>query len=206
MDQEPRRSSKTFLIVLLILVPALLFLAWSQASLNLSFIHPSNAPETISLLVLSAIIFLAFVIFALILGRILLKLYVERSQAQLGSRFKTKMVMAFLALSLVPVCFLFAFSYGLLNRSIDKWFFIPFDIIRGDSSEIVNELQHLAERRAMDRTDHLTADSALRTAMAKGDAAMIQQLLARQLSTLELKSAICFVTRQAHSQLADQRF
>ena len=192
MEQEPRHSSNIFLTVLLILVPALLFLAWSQASLNLSFIHPSNAQETIFLLVLSAIIFLAFVIFALILGRILLKLYVERSQAQLGSRFKTKMVVAFLGLSLVPVCFLFAFSYGLLNRSIDKWFFIPFDIVRGDSSEIVNEIQHLAERRALDRTGHLTADDRLRAAMAKGDAGMIQHLLTQQVSDLELKSAMCF--------------
>src|SRR2546423_11445103 len=115
MNQTPPRSRRTFLIVLLILVSTLLFLAWSQASLNLSFIHPSTAQQTIFLLVLSAIIFLAFVIFTLILGRILLKLYFEGKQAQLGSRFKTKMVVAFLALSLVPVCFLFAFSYGLLN-------------------------------------------------------------------------------------------
>ena len=192
MDQEPRRSSKTFLIVLLFLVPTLLFLAWSQASLNLSFIRPSSAPETISLVVLSAFIFLAFVIFALILGRILLKLYVERRQAQLGSRFKTKMVVAFLALSLVPVCFLFAFSYGLLNRSIDKWFFIPFDIVSGDSTEIVNELQHLAERRALDRTGHLTADRGLRHSMAKGDTAVIRRLLTEQVSNLGLKSALCF--------------
>src|SRR5579863_5940748 len=192
MEQEPQRSSKTFLIVLLILVPTLLFMAWSQASLNLNFIHPSSAPETISLLVLSAIIFLAFVIFALILGRILLKLYVERRQAQLGSRFKTKMVVAFLTLSLLPVCFLFAFSYGLLNRSIDKWFFIPFDIVRGDSTEIVNEVQHLAERRALDRTGHLIADSGLRAAMAKSDTAVIQRLLTQQVSNLELKSAMCF--------------
>jgi predicted permease len=86
MDQTPQRPRNTFLIVLLVLVPALLFLAWSQASLDLNFIHPSSNQEAIFLLVLSAIIFLAFVIFALILGRILLKLYVDRRQGQLGAR------------------------------------------------------------------------------------------------------------------------
>src|SRR2546422_4255293 len=135
MESNPHRPRKTLLIFLLGVVVALFFLAWSQASLNLSFIRPQSAAETIALLAVSALIFLAFVIFALILLRILLKLYVERRQAQLGSRFKTKMVAAFLGLSLVPVCFLFAFAYGLLNRSIDKWFGIPFDVVRKRSEE-----------------------------------------------------------------------
>ncbi len=192
MGQDPRHSRKILLIVLLILVPALFFLAWSQASFNLSFIHPSSAQETIFLLFLSALIFLAFVIFTLILGRILLKLYVERRQGQLGSRFRTKMVVAFLGLSLVPVCFLFAFSYGLLNRSIDKWFYIPFDIVRGDATAIVNELQQLAEHRAVDRTGHLTADDDLRKAMARGDSRAVEKILTQQVSVLDLRSAMCF--------------
>src|SRR3989449_7385569 len=135
MDEQQRRNRKRILIFLLVLVPALMFVAWSQASLNLSFLQPASANVTILLLALSYLVILALVIFGLILARILLKLYVERRQQQLGSRFKTKMVVAFLALSLVPVCFLFAFSYGLLNRSIDKWFGIPFDVVRKRSEE-----------------------------------------------------------------------
>jgi len=110
MGENPNDRRKIALIFLLVLVPALFFLGWSQASLNLSFLHPSNPGETLLLLALSAVIFLAFVIFALILLRILLKLYVERRQQLLGARFKTTMVVAFLGLSLVPVCFLFAFA------------------------------------------------------------------------------------------------
>jgi len=91
MNPDPDRRRKIFLIVLLILVPVLAFLGWSQASLNLGFIRPSNSEETILLLVLSTFIFLAFIIFTLILLRILLKLYFERQQEHLGSRFKTKM-------------------------------------------------------------------------------------------------------------------
>src|SRR5579884_3646054 len=75
--QSPRRA---FLIFLLIVVPILLFIGWSEASLNLSFIHPKSAGQTILLVVVSTLIFLAFVIFALILARNLLKLYVEAKQ------------------------------------------------------------------------------------------------------------------------------
>ena len=132
MSPEPAPRRKIVLTVLLILVPILAFLGWSQASLNLDFIRPINSEETILLLVLSTFIFLAFVIFALILLRILIKLYVERQQQKLGSRFKIKMVVAFLGVSLVPVIFLFIFAYGLLNRTIDKWFSVPLDLIRQD--------------------------------------------------------------------------
>lgn len=201
MENNRRGTRKKLLIFLLILVPALLFLAWSQASFNLSFIHPSSAQETILLLVLSAFIFLAFVIFALILGRILLKLYVERRQGQLGSRFRTKMVVAFLGLSLVPVFFLFAFSYGLLNRSLDKWFGIPFDTVRGDATEIVAQLQLLAERRALHETSHMTADENLRGAILRGDKPEIERLLEQNAQSLNLKSALSF---DRHGQLLAQ--
>ena len=153
MNSDPARRRKIFLIVLLILVPVLAFLGWSQASLNLGFIRPSNSEETILLLVLSTFIFLAFIIFTLILLRILLKLYFERQQEQLGSRFKTKMVVAFLSLSLVPVIFLFIFAYGLLNRTIDKWFSVPLDVIRQDSEELVHQLELQGGQRA----DHISS-------------------------------------------------
>src|SRR5579872_7152757 len=141
MKPDPARQRKIIVIVLLVLVSGLFFLAWSQASLNLDFIRPANSEQTILLLALSSVIFLAFVIFALILLRILLKLYVERQQQLLGSRFKTKMVAAFLGLSLLPVCFLFFFAYGLLNRTIAQWFRVPLDLIRQDSQELVRQIE-----------------------------------------------------------------
>ena len=188
MGEYPNDRRKIALIFLLVLVPALFFLGWSQASLNLSFLHPSNPEETLLLLALSAVIFLAFVIFALILLRILLKLYFERRQQRLGARFKTKMVVAFLGLSLVPVCFLFAFAYGLLNRTIDRWFGIPFDQIRADSQEIVQQLQS----QAQSRTHHLASSEILARAVAASDKEEILHLFEREVADLNLESAMCF--------------
>jgi len=153
MNPDPAHRRKTVLIALLILVPVLFLLGWSQASLNLPFIRPSTSEETLLLVALSTVIFLAFIIFALILLRILLKLYSERRQQQLGSRFKTKMVAAFLGLSLVPVIFLFIFAYGLLNRTIDKWFSVPLDLIGQDAKELVRQL----ELQAAQRADHISS-------------------------------------------------
>ncbi len=192
MDEKPRPRHKRFLIFLLVLVPALLLLAWSQASFNLKFIHPSSPEATILLLVVSAFIFLAFVIFALILARILLKVYVERRQQQLGSRFKTKMVVAFLALSLVPVCFLFAFAYGLLNRSIDKWFGVPFDIVRRDANEIVRQLETEVQQAALHSAGSLAESDELGRALELKGRPGVEAWLSRRVADLDLVSALCF--------------
>lgn len=191
-NSNPNPPRRAFLIFLLIVVPFLLFIGWSQASLNLSFIHPKSAPQTILLVVVSAIIFLAFLIFALILLRILLKLYVERRSHKLGSRFKTKMVVAFLALTLVPACFLFAFSYGLLNRSIDKWFGIPFDVVHSDATEVVHQLAIQAENRSRHLAVHLATNPQLAEAASVGNRAALNRVLQREVADLSSESAMFF--------------
>jgi PAS domain S-box-containing protein len=192
MHENPYDRRKIALILLLVLVPALFFLGWSQASLNLSFIRPSSPEQTLLLLSLSAVIFLAFVIFALILLRILLKLYVERRQQRLGARFKTTMVVAFLGLSVVPVCFLFAFAYGLLNRTIDRWFGIPLDLIRADSQEVGRQLQSQARSRSAHITHHLASKGTLLRAVADSHDEEILRLLEREVADLNFESAMCF--------------
>jgi two-component system nitrogen regulation sensor histidine kinase NtrY len=191
MDEKSQKSHRAFLIFLLILVPVLFLLGWSQASLNLSFIHPRNALQTFLLAAVSAFVFIAFVIFALILMRILLKLLVERRQNQLGSRFKTKMVVAFLGLSLVPVCFLFLFAYGLINRSIDKWFGIPFDTVRRDAAEITEELSRQSQQAALESSEHLAGLVRIQNDMETGNRASLARHLRHLNEALGLESVLC---------------
>jgi two-component system, NtrC family, nitrogen regulation sensor histidine kinase NtrY len=192
-NESPKYSRrKIWLILLLVLVPTLLFLGWSQASLNLSFLQPSSSAETILLWALAALIVVAFIIFALILIRILLKLYVERRQRKLGSKFKTKMVVAFLALSLVPVCFLFVFAYGLLNRTMDKWFGIPFDTVRRDATEIVKQLRLQSEERTILDAIQIADNPELAETLKAQDPGKIASVLMNQASDLGLVAALCF--------------
>ncbi|MGH9355652.1 MAG: hypothetical protein ACRD10_05930, partial [Terriglobia bacterium] len=76
MDEKISRSRRALLLLLFVLVPVLFLIGWSQASLNLSFIHPKSATATFLLAAVSACVFIAFIIFGLIMARILLKLYV----------------------------------------------------------------------------------------------------------------------------------
>ncbi len=189
--EKTSRSRRNLLILLSILVPVLFLIGWSQASLNLSFIHPKSATATFLLAAVSAFVFIAFVIFGLILARILLKLYEERRQNQLGSHFRTKMVVAFLGLSLVPVCFMFLFAYGLINRSIDNWFGIPFDTVRRDAGAIAAQLSLESQQAALESAQQLSAMGPVAEGMAQRDGAALSRVLRRAAEDSRLQSVLC---------------
>ena len=58
----------------------------------------------------------------------MLRLWVESSREQLGARFKTKMVVGAMAISLLPIIFMFIVSYSLINRTLLRWFPRPLEI------------------------------------------------------------------------------
>jgi two-component system nitrogen regulation sensor histidine kinase NtrY len=90
--------------------------------------EPGNLRDKLTLYAVSSFITAAFIIFSLIMMRTAFRLWVERSKDQLGARFKTKMVVGAMAISLLPVLFMFFVSYSLLNRTLGRWFPRPLEI------------------------------------------------------------------------------
>ena len=114
----------------------------SKASFNtLPWLSPETASETLILYALSTINLLAFLVLLMVLVRNLIKLRRERIEQRLGARFKTRIVLFFVALSLLPVIFLFFASYGLINRSVDKWFSLPASEMVKNAREIHTRLR-----------------------------------------------------------------
>jgi len=109
----------------------------AQGGFNLApFVTPDTAAETLLLYALSTLNFLAFVTLLFVLLRNVLKLVRERRAARLGSKFKSRLVSYAIGLSLLPVLLLFFFAFGLLNRSIDRWFGEPARQIVDDARAI----------------------------------------------------------------------
>ncbi|MGA1825609.1 MAG: sensor histidine kinase [bacterium] len=65
---------------------------------------------------------LFLLVFILLVVRNLVKLYFERKQNVIGSKFRTKLVISFIALSLIPSVLLFLVASNLISNSIEKWF------------------------------------------------------------------------------------
>lgn len=141
-QKEARRRyvRRRLRIVLLSLATVILFgLLFVQAAFNtLPWFTPSSAGETLTLYALSTINFLAFVVLLMVLVRNIIKLRRERLEKRLGSRFKTRLVIYFISLSLLPVIFLFFATTGLINRSIDKWFSLPANEMLTNAWQIQN--------------------------------------------------------------------
>ena len=143
----PRRR-KLALVLLAVAIFFLFLVVFSQQAFDLTFLRPTSAEQTLILAALSALIFLLLVALTFVLLRTLLKLYAERHASALGSKFRTKMVVAALVLSFAPVIFLFIFAYGLMNRSIDKWFSRPVEEVRQDTAAVGSMLSNYASQNA----------------------------------------------------------
>ncbi len=105
-------------------------------SLGVPF-EPSR--NVLSLYAVSSFITAALLIFLLIIIRTVIRLWAERSKDQLGARFKTKMVVGAMAISLLPILFMFFVSYSLLNRTLGRWFPRPLEIASEQTQLLLND-------------------------------------------------------------------
>jgi len=87
---------------------------------------------------LQIIVLLMFLILLFVLGRNLTKLYLERKRKVLGAHFKTKLLLFFIALSLIPTLLLFFFASDLISRNVETWFKTPIDRILDDTKGLTD--------------------------------------------------------------------
>src|SRR5712692_3083068 len=65
---------------------------------------------------------IVFLLLLVLLCRNLVKLWFERRRGVIGSKFKTKLVFAFLSLALTPAILIFITASNFINKSIEGWF------------------------------------------------------------------------------------
>ncbi len=140
---------------------ALALLVFVQAAFNLNpFINPSEPNQILLLYALSTFIFIVLLVFGFVLSRTLIKVWIERKQQKPGSQFKTSLLVSLISLTLVPATLLFLFAFGLVNRSIDKWFSVPADQAFLTASEITRQWQVEHEQIGRNILAHLAEDPA----------------------------------------------
>jgi len=154
---EKKRSRTPAIIALCIAIFFLFAVIFAQATFKLSFLQPDTSEETLIFAALSAFIFLLFVALTFVLLRTLVRLYVERRSGVMGSRLRSRMVLGALLLSLGPVIFLFLFSYGLINRSIEKWFSRPVEDVQYRTSIVASLLTDYAADNARVEAERIAA-------------------------------------------------
>jgi hypothetical protein len=163
----------------------LLAIMVAQASFNLKFISPDSNEQLLFFAGLSGLIFFALVALTIVLGRNLLKLYAERREGVAGSKFRTRLVVVSLLLSFLPVIAMFWFSYGLMNRSIDKWFSQPVEEVRADTAAMSALLYDYAGENAASEAESIAQSQELKSAFAARNFSGVEDELREHIPTLQ---------------------
>ncbi|HXX70979.1 MAG TPA: ATP-binding protein [Candidatus Acidoferrum sp.] len=138
--QQPGQKSRWWLITISIVVVLLAAAVITLGSFRVP-LEPGQRNAYPVLFALSTLIAASLLIFASILLRYLVKLGLERRSGQLGSRFKVKMLLGAMGVSLLPVVFLFFFSYALINRTLNLWFPRPLEIANEQSQTLLSHFE-----------------------------------------------------------------
>ncbi len=147
---DAQRSRKRVILPLAVGIALLFGFLLSQSSFDQpAFLNPDSNQQLLIFAALSALIFLLFVALTFVLARNLLKLFAERRLGVLGSKFRTRLVVTGLLLSFLPVIVMFWFAYGLMNRTIDRWFSRPVQEVREDSRAMASLLATYAQQNAV---------------------------------------------------------
>lgn len=128
--EKPKKRTPPWLLGIIVLISftLLILLQSSNVWKNLAV---ETATDTILLYALSSLNFFALVIFGFIFTRSILKLARERRALQLGSKIKTRLLLYFVAISILPIVAMAVFSYLFMNRAVERWFTqIPENVVR----------------------------------------------------------------------------
>lgn len=124
---------------------------------NTQLPSPATTQQIVIFTGLSIVAFLLFVAVMILLVRNVLRLYADQRSRVMGTRLRTRMLWGAVLVSLIPIASMFAFSYLLLNRAVDRWFSQPVTEMRDDSNNMALELSRYTSANARAESDSIAA-------------------------------------------------
>jgi two-component system nitrogen regulation sensor histidine kinase NtrY len=120
--ERQRRKREFFLILIILFVVALLTFVESRI---INFGADIAVSNTVLMFILININLLLLILMIYLVFRNLVKLIYDRRRNVLGAKIRTKLVIAFVSLTLLPTIVLFFFALNFITTSIEFWFDVP---------------------------------------------------------------------------------
>jgi two-component system nitrogen regulation sensor histidine kinase NtrY len=151
--RETRKRRREWLLVALITALVVVFSKFETQLYEFS----SQVPVAKSLLVLALInLNILLIILALFLVfRNVFKLILERRRDVPGARLRSRLVVAFVSLSLIPTLLLFFVAAGFISNSIESWFNVQIETSLHESLEVAQTYYKNSEANALYYGDQL---------------------------------------------------
>ena len=143
-QKEQRRKKRERLIIFITFLVVVGLTIWETNILRPDF--PFSLSQRVILFALININIILLLLLIFLVVRNLLKLVTERRRKILGSKIRTRLVMGFVTLSLVPTIVLFFIAYEFMAIGMDYWFNIHIEKSLQDSLD-VGRIYYKASRR-----------------------------------------------------------
>lgn len=138
-----------FAVLLLILIP-------QMETRLVEFTNQLPISNSIITLAIINLNILLVLLFLFLIFRNLFKLILERRRGVPGAKLRSKLIGAFIALSLVPTMLLFFVSAGFISSSIDSWFNNQVEKALDESLEVAQTYYRNSEANALYYADQLS--------------------------------------------------
>ncbi len=141
-NERRRRKREIILIFVTIAIIALLTFAENRV---IHFGAEFPISNTILMFILININLLLLILLIFLVFRNLVKLLYDRRRKVMGAKLRTRLVVAFIAITLVPTSVLFFFSIYFITTSIDIWFKVPVEQALENSLQVGRHLYEHVE-------------------------------------------------------------
>lgn len=154
-EKELSKRRRERIIMVVVGVLAIIFTLVASQIFN-----KDNLPLSTNIFVygLTSINFILIVLLIFLIIRNIVKLFYEHRRGVIGSRLRTKLVAAFVGLSLVPTILLFLFAINFLSYSIEFWFNIKIGDALNRSLEVAQVYYQQMEEHAKFNARQISAD------------------------------------------------
>src|ERR1039457_645606 len=131
-ERKKRRREGLFIVLSVMMI---VFLTWAE--IHLATLRAAVRTESkILIFGLINIIILLIILLVYLVFRNIAKILMERRQNVIGAKLRTKLVLAFVGLSLIPTMLLFLVSAGFITNSIQSWFSQQVETSLDESMEV----------------------------------------------------------------------
>lgn len=193
LSEEERNRRKRELIMAIVLLLAVIVLTLIESRV-ISFGTHIPISNTVLMFILININLLLLILLIFLVFRNLVKLFYDRKQNIMGAKLRTRLVVAFISLTLVPTTIMFFFSMSFINTSIKFWFNAPVDKALENSLKVGKKIySHIEDnnRFFLKRTCYQIVTNNLLRPYKANDLSRYIQIVQREfhLSAVEVYSA-----------------
>ncbi|MFH1102216.1 MAG: ATP-binding protein [Pseudomonadota bacterium] len=144
LPEKERRKRKREVILIPVIIAVVSILTYVETNIiHFGADFPISNTTLMFILINLNLLLLLLLIFLVL--RNLVKLLYDRKRKVPGARLRTRLVVAFIALTLMPTIVLFVFSINFITNSIEFWFNVPVEQALENSLEVGRQLYNHIE-------------------------------------------------------------